>query len=539
MVGAWVLVACSSSSSGSLPAPTVSGVTPAQGSSSGGTPVTILGANFQTGATVQFGSTQATVVTFNSGTSLSTTTPASSTQGAVTVTVTNPDTQSGGLPNGFTYTLPTCPLPASITSNMTLGPTCVWLAAETVVVGGPSSPVLEVLPGTTVNFSPPELGGPGVSLQVGVYQPGSLVANGTPDAGILFGSAGLTPAAGDWGGIVIGPQASGTSLQYATVEYAGGLYGNNLPETDSAGVTVEGGDVFSGTASQTPAPVLNNVTITNSAGHGLVFAGVQTGFGADAGTIGVTSWETTSHFPLVIEANEGGSLPTSLSVMPSPGPTAVVAFKTYVANACEVQASTTWPAIPLPYLVLSSVQVLSSGATAPADTLTIAAPNTVEFASGTELDVDPPPTGSEVSNGNSFLVANGTPTAPLAFTTNAVSPALGAWGGINVWCTSTNQSTNSSLTYAAIQWASSSHSGPTGAGEVAVLDGQKSATGPLGPAIANCSFSNYGTGAGAYGIALVDVSSVSLTSYVANNSFATTNQVIQYCSGQITDGTCP
>ncbi len=537
--GALVLLACSSSSSGSSAAPTVTGVTPTQGSSSGGTPVTVLGANFQVGATVQFGSAQTTVVTFNSPTSLSTTTPASSSQGLVNVTVTNPDAQSAVLPNGFNYTLPTCALPADITSNMTLGPICVWLAPATVSVGGAANPVLEVLPGTTILFSPSELGAPGVSLQVGVYQPGSLLANGAADAGIIFGSAATTPAAGDWGGVVFGPQGSGTVIQYATIEYAGGLYDNNLPNTDSAGLTVEGGDVLSGSASQTPAPVLSNLSVNNSAGHGLVFAGLETGFGADAGNIGVTSWETTTHFPLVIEANQGGTIPTSISVTPSPSPTAVVAFQSYVADACEVPASTTWPAIPLPYLALTTVQVLSQSATASPDTLTIAAPNTVEFATGTELDVDPPPSGSDVSNGNSFLVANGTTTAPITFTSNAASPTPGAWGGINIWCTNTNQSINSSVTYAAIEWAASTHSGPTGTGEMTVLDGQKSATGPLGPVISNCSFTNYGTGAAEYGIALFDVSNVSLNAYTANNSFATTNKVIQYCSGQITDGTCP
>jgi hypothetical protein len=84
------------------PAPTVSTVSPTSGTAAGGTPVTISGTNYVSGATVTFGGTTATGVIVNSSSSISATTPAHA-AGAVNVVVTNPDSQSGTLTNGFTY----------------------------------------------------------------------------------------------------------------------------------------------------------------------------------------------------------------------------------------------------------------------------------------------------------------------------------------------------------------------------------------------------------------------------------------------------
>jgi len=81
--------------------PTVTSVSPNSGSTGGGTPVTITGTNFASGATVTFGSNAATNVTVVNSTTITATTPAGSV-GAVTVTVTV-NGQSGSLTNGFTY----------------------------------------------------------------------------------------------------------------------------------------------------------------------------------------------------------------------------------------------------------------------------------------------------------------------------------------------------------------------------------------------------------------------------------------------------
>jgi IPT/TIG domain len=83
------------------PAPGVSSISPSFGRVSGSTSVTITGTNFVPGATVSIGGAACTVSTV-SETSISCTTTAGS-SGAQTMVVTNPDTQSGNLLNGFTY----------------------------------------------------------------------------------------------------------------------------------------------------------------------------------------------------------------------------------------------------------------------------------------------------------------------------------------------------------------------------------------------------------------------------------------------------
>jgi len=89
--------------------PTVTAVSPNSGPTGGGTPLTITGTNFATGATVTVGGTAATSVVVVSGTQITATTPAGS-AGAATVTVTNLGVPSGSLTSAFTYVVtPTAP----------------------------------------------------------------------------------------------------------------------------------------------------------------------------------------------------------------------------------------------------------------------------------------------------------------------------------------------------------------------------------------------------------------------------------------------
>jgi hypothetical protein len=82
--------------------PIVTSVSPNSGSRAGGNTVTITGSAFVSGATVAFGTTAATSVTFVSATSLTVVAPSG--VGVVPVTVRNPDGQSGQLPGAYTYT---------------------------------------------------------------------------------------------------------------------------------------------------------------------------------------------------------------------------------------------------------------------------------------------------------------------------------------------------------------------------------------------------------------------------------------------------
>ncbi len=93
---------------------TVSGASPSQGPTTGGTIVTITGTGFQTGAAVSFGSVQSTAVTVSSSTQIAAMTPPEN-SGTVAITVSGLSTQSSSLPSAFTYT--SAPAISSVSPN--------------------------------------------------------------------------------------------------------------------------------------------------------------------------------------------------------------------------------------------------------------------------------------------------------------------------------------------------------------------------------------------------------------------------------------
>ena len=143
-------------------APTVSSVSPNNGPAAGGTGVTITGTDFVTGATVTLGGTAATNVVVTNSTTLTATTPAHA-AGAVTVTVTNPDTQSGSLASGFTYTSSPAPTVSSVSPNNgpVAGGTGVtitgtgFVTGATVTFGGTAATNVVVTNSTTLTATTP------------------------------------------------------------------------------------------------------------------------------------------------------------------------------------------------------------------------------------------------------------------------------------------------------------------------------------------------------------------------------------------------
>ena len=86
-----------------LAVPAVASVTPAYGAGAGGTPVTIAGTGFATGAAVTIGDAAASSVVRVSASQLTAVTPAGAIGGNRTVTVKNPDGSYGELLSGFRY----------------------------------------------------------------------------------------------------------------------------------------------------------------------------------------------------------------------------------------------------------------------------------------------------------------------------------------------------------------------------------------------------------------------------------------------------
>ncbi|MHB8735598.1 MAG: IPT/TIG domain-containing protein, partial [Terriglobales bacterium] len=120
--------------------PTVTAISPTSGPTTGGSPVTITGTGFQTGATVKFGTAPATGCAVVNSTTITCTTPPGS-AGTVTVTVTNPDSQMGALAGVYTYGVLN-PLPSPQPVGGTGGiPTVLPRGRPRVPVVGIPSPV--------------------------------------------------------------------------------------------------------------------------------------------------------------------------------------------------------------------------------------------------------------------------------------------------------------------------------------------------------------------------------------------------------------
>ena len=177
------------------PPPSVSGVSPNSGSTSGGTSVTVSGANFQTGATVSFGGANATGVSVQNSSTILATTPAGA-AGAVDVVVTNPDGQSATLASGYTYSqsVPPSPSITSITPNTgsTSGGTTVSISGAnfqtgaTVTFGTAAATSVNVQNSTTISaLTPANAAG---TVNVIVTNPGGQ--SGTLASGFTYSDSG-------------------------------------------------------------------------------------------------------------------------------------------------------------------------------------------------------------------------------------------------------------------------------------------------------------------------------------------------------------
>ncbi|MBE3123707.1 MAG: IPT/TIG domain-containing protein [Planctomycetes bacterium] len=115
-------------------APTVTSITPSSGPVAGGTPVTVTGTSFVSGATVTLGGVPTANVVVVSPTSITATTGTHA-AGVTSVVVTNADAQTGTLANGFTYVAPPTVTAVQPTSGPVAGGTPVTIAGTGFVSG--------------------------------------------------------------------------------------------------------------------------------------------------------------------------------------------------------------------------------------------------------------------------------------------------------------------------------------------------------------------------------------------------------------------
>ena len=227
--GYWVMQMATfkaAGSGGGTSAPTVSSVSPTSGSTNGGTGVTITGTNFAAGATVTFGGTAATNVSFVSSTSITATTPAHA-AGAVSVVVTNTGGQSGTLSSGFTYTAP-APTVSSVSPNSgsTNGGTAVTItgtnfaAGASVTFGGTAATNVSVASSTSITATTPAHAAGAVNVVV----TNSGGQSGTLSSGFTYTSSTSTPISFVQVAAATPQTASSTvSVAYKVTQTAGDL----------------------------------------------------------------------------------------------------------------------------------------------------------------------------------------------------------------------------------------------------------------------------------------------------------------------------
>jgi hypothetical protein len=225
-------------SSSSTPAPTVTSISPNSGTINGGTAVSITGTGFLAGATVSLGGTPVTGVTVVNSTSITATTAAHA-AGTVSVVVTNSDTQSGTLTQGFTYTAVSNPTPTltgiSPASGTAAGGTAVtitgtgFLAGETVSLGGTPATGVTVVSGTTITATTPAHAAGAVDV---------VVSNAEQHAGTLPNGYTYTAITTGLGlGVPSGDSSSATIVAGQTATYTLSIGGAGLSGTASLSCT--------------------------------------------------------------------------------------------------------------------------------------------------------------------------------------------------------------------------------------------------------------------------------------------------------------
>jgi hypothetical protein len=214
-------------------APTVTSVSPKEGGFTGG-PVTVTGTGFLAGATVTFGGTAATGVVVGSATSLTTTAPAKTTAGAVTVEVKNTDNQLGTLASGYTYLDKPTVTSVTPSTGPAAGGTVVKIAGAsfgavpTVKFGSTAATAVTVSSATELTVTTPAgsgavdvtvtgPGGDGVKTAAYTYTGAPALTSATPLEGSVAGGTVVTLSGSGLtsGASVLFDAAAGTAVTVA------------------------------------------------------------------------------------------------------------------------------------------------------------------------------------------------------------------------------------------------------------------------------------------------------------------------------------
>jgi hypothetical protein len=248
---------------------------------------------------------------------------------------------------------------------------------------------LTILPGCIVKFDQ------AASIGCGWTTEGEIVAVGKPDTTILFTSNETTPAPGDWDGLgFFEGMTANTRLSYCTIEYAGPEDGQAVYVAWGAGLRMD------------------YCTIRESAGRGIYYE--HSGHVVQFHDNTITE---CAKFPLALDPEFVRHLGTGNDYTGN-----AAGFDAIEVYYGGVETTATWKNQGVPYRITENSNVWV-GTTETAIVLTIEAGTTIEFETNAEMTI-----GNIVLAG---LVAEGTSTDPITFTSAAASPQPGDWN--QVW----------------------------------------------------------------------------------------------------------
>jgi hypothetical protein len=234
----------------------------------------------------------------------------------------------------------------------------------------------------------------------------------------------------------------------------------------------------------------NHVTLEQNGASGFVFAGPEASVAPGSAELTASDWADAG-YPVVIDPNHAGTLPNSLAFGADSG-AALIALACQGLRDCSlpitVDHSQTWPALGIPYAIVTAAGVNVDGSDGGA-TLTIAAPNTIEFADQSMLQID------GLGTGQGQLVALGEPGNPIAFV-GANRDGGVSWRGISLSYPTTDGDpySGTQLEYCDVENAGLGTGPSSLTGEITLqASNYNLVTNGLavGPSITNCQFSTY------------------------------------------------
>ncbi len=451
-----------------IPAPTISSVSPYQGPTNGGTAVTINGSGFTSNATVQFGNTPATSVTFTSSTQLQAVAPSGS--GTVDVTVTNiGGTSATSSADLFTYV----PAPTISSVSPYQGPTNGGTAVTINGSGFTSNATVQFgnTPATSVTFTS--------STQLQAVSPSG---SGTVDVTVTnIGGTSATSSA-DLFTYVPAPTISSVS------PYQG-------PTNGGTAVTINGSGFTSNATVQFGNTPATSVTFTSSTQLQAVAPSGSGTVDVTVTNIGGTSATSSADLFTYIPA------PTISSVSPYQGPTnggtAVTINGSGFTSNATVQFGNT-PATSVTFTSSTQLQAVAPSGSGTVDVTVTNIGGTSATSSADLFTYIPAPTISSVSpyqgptNGGTAVTINGsgftsnatvqfgnTPATSVTFTSSTQLQAVSPSGSGTVDVTVTNiggtSATSSAdlFTYIPAPTISSvsPYQGPTNGGTAVTING--------------------------------------------------------------------